>query len=931
MRLKLALKMPLLVVGATLAAGIGVALLDYRQAAQDAYRAAQDRLAAVLQARVEALADYRGQLQRDLQAQAASPFVVEAAERLALAWRDLGPEAATLLRGAYVERNPFPAPERSRLTEAAGTAAYGEAHRELHGQLRHWTERYGYRDLLLIDLDGNVVYSVRKQSDFGVNLNAPPARDGALAGAFREATAHIASGKQAFTDFARYPPAGDEPTGFAADAIFDAQGRPIGVLALELSLDRVNAIMRASTGLGRAGETMLLGQDLRLRAGSALDAAFLRPVAIDVLSRAAQGEAAVSVGRDEGRELLVAYAPIELMGMRWVVAVGANLAEVYAPIEAMRNRALLNGVGLAALVALIGFAATRMLVVRPLGQVMRAVRLLASGGHSAPVALPPRADEIGDLGRALSLLRDSLIERDALAAERQREALLIESARRFRTISETLAVAVVVADGGDGAIRYANPAALGMLHLAPKLPGQTRLGDFVATPGAAGRMVDLALKGGQYQARAELRRADGSSFPGEVSARFLEFDGDPCAVISIIDLSQQVEAQTEIERQRERIHQAEKLGALGSLLAGVAHELNNPLSVVVAQANLLEETVENPEILQRSGRIRAAADRCARIVRTFLAMTRQRPPTRSAVDVNQAVASTLELVAYPLRTAGIEVIRELGSGLPLVWADADQLGQVLTNLMVNAQQAMSNWDGPRRLVVATAIEGDGATLRIVVRDSGPGVPPEIKSRIFEPFFTTKPVGVGTGIGLSLCHGILAAHGGSIQLEDAPGGGASFVVRLPVGARAPAGAATLPAPLARVPGRQLLIVDDERDVGESLAEILRAAGHAATIVDSGAKALELLKGGARVDLVLSDVRMPDLDGPALYRRVVAMRPELAARFIMVTGDTLSQSVRDFLEETNLPCLEKPFNVVEVRQMVTEIADRASGALPRVAVA
>jgi two-component system NtrC family sensor kinase len=363
------------------------------------------------------------------------------------------------------------------------------------------------------------------------------------------------------------------------------------------------------------------------------------------------------------------------------------------------------------------------------------------------------------------------------------------------------------------------------------------------------------------------------------------------------------------------IHQREKLGALGSLLAGVAHELNNPLSIVVAQSMLLEEATVDPTIAKRIGRIRAAGERCARIVRTFLAMARQRPPSRSGVDMNQAVEAALDLLGYNLRTAGVELRRDLAPGLPAVWGDPDEISQVLTNLIVNAQQALSEWGGTRRVTVATRWLSADDIVEVSVVDSGPGVPAAIRSRIFEPFFTTKPVGVGTGIGLSVCHSIISAHGGTITIEDAPGGGAAFVVRLPTGKEAVAAAPAEEKARAEGKGARVLVVDDEPEVGETLAEILTGDGYRVERAESGGAALELLRAGT-YDAVLTDVRMPDVDGITLYQRLIQLEPTLARRVIVVTGDTLSGSVRSFLDNTGLACIEKPFVPADVRRVVAE---------------
>jgi C4-dicarboxylate-specific signal transduction histidine kinase len=252
----------------------------------------------------------------------------------------------------------------------------------------------------------------------------------------------------------------------------------------------------------------------------------------------------------------------------------------------------------------------------------------------------------------------------------------------------------------------------------------------------------------------------------------------------------------EVQRQREALLQAEKMAAFGSLLAGVAHELNNPLSIVLAGSLLLQEEAEEaaaPGLAAGADRVRVAAERCARIVRSFLAMARQQEARRRPVAVAPLVDGALELLAHGLRSDGIEVAREIPADLPVVLGDADQLHQILTNLVTNARQALEHHPAPRRLRIA-ARAADSA-VEVSVADNGPGVPAGLRGRIFDPFFTTKPVGAGTGIGLAVSRGIAEAHGGSLELAAAERGvgGARFVLRLPQAGATPAGSA--PAGLA----------------------------------------------------------------------------------------------------------------------------------------
>jgi two-component system NtrC family sensor kinase len=228
-------------------------------------------------------------------------------------------------------------------------------------------------------------------------------------------------------------------------------------------------------------------------------------------------------------------------------------------------------------------------------------------------------------------------------------------------------------------------------------------------------------------------------------------------------------AAAELTRQRESSYQREKLAALGSLLAGVAHELNNPLSVVVARAVMLEEQ-GYPASQAAALKIRTAAERCARIVRTFLAMARQQPPERGPVAINDVVTAALDMTVYTVRTSGIEVALDLAKDIPPILADADQLHQVLLNLIVNAQQLLQDRPGPRRIRVASRYDPDTRVIHIAVADNGPGIPEHLRARVFEPYFTTKPTGQGTGMGLAVSHGIVEAHGGTLRLDCPEMGG-----------------------------------------------------------------------------------------------------------------------------------------------------------------
>jgi two-component system NtrC family sensor kinase len=261
----------------------------------------------------------------------------------------------------------------------------------------------------------------------------------------------------------------------------------------------------------------------------------------------------------------------------------------------------------------------------------------------------------------------------------------------------------------------------------------------------------------------------------------------------------------------------------------------------------------------------------------------------------------------------VEVALDLAPDLPILWADPHQLHQVFVNLITNAQHALSQAPPPRRLTIAARHDPSRAALTVDVTDTGPGMPPEVRSRIFEPFFTTKPSGQGTGLGLSLCRGIIEEHGGTITVESAPGRGTVLRIELPVKPPPATAAAAPPRAAAVEPVRQksILIVDDEPDVAAVLADLLSGDGHRVGIAPNGARALEKLQAET-YDLIMSDLRMPELDGPSLYRTLAHQRHPLAQRFIFVTGDVLGEETRQFLEAPGVLCVSKPFDLEQVRR-------------------
>ncbi len=392
-------------------------------------------------------------------------------------------------------------------------------------------------------------------------------------------------------------------------------------------------------------------------------------------------------------------------------------------------------------------------------------------------------------------------------------------------------------------------------------------------------------------------------------------NGAPCEINGIhIDITERKRAEEELSKSRDALTQSEKLSSLGALLAGVSHELNNPLAAIVGQAEMLEEDARGTEFEVRAQRIRSAAERSARIVQTFLAMARQREPQRGHVDMNALIASALELTEYSLRTGGVAVRVIFGTNLPPVHGERDQLHQVLVNLIVNAQQAMDKGEAFEKVLTVRASLSQAGQVLVDVVDTGPGVPPEYGRKIFEPFFSTKKQGSGTGIGLSYSQGIVIAHGGSLTLEPSRNG-AHFRIELP-----PARDAEIivtpveTAPVETLPGRRrVLLVEDEPDVAETLRELIEREGFDVTLAGNGTEAFYALDK-ADFDILFSDLRMPLLNGRELFERLREIRPELVENMAFVTGDTVGDSMDDFLKNCGRPILEKPFTKAGIRAVI-----------------
>jgi two-component system NtrC family sensor kinase len=374
------------------------------------------------------------------------------------------------------------------------------------------------------------------------------------------------------------------------------------------------------------------------------------------------------------------------------------------------------------------------------------------------------------------------------------------------------------------------------------------------------------------------------------------------------------EDQTDRRRLQDRLIQSEKLSAIGQLIAGVAHDLNNPLTSVVGFADFLAEATDVPARIREPLRvIQQEAERASKIVKNLLSFAR-RQEARQVAALRPILEATVGLFRNNLSANTVPLVTEFEDNLPNLDLNATQIQQVFVNLIQNAAQSIAGSGRPGTIRIRARRWMDG--IAIDVADDGPGMATAIASQVFEPFFTTKPEDQGTGLGLSISQGIVKEHGGRITLTTAPGGGATFTVELP-GRVLTKERPAVPAEPDNTRPLHVLVVDDEPHILHYIRATLEAWGHSVVTASDGAAGLERAIAEP-FDLIISDLRMPRLSGREFFESLVRRNPEGARRVAFSTGDTVRGDTLDFLEAQGRPCLQKPFSLAELRGLLREAA-------------
>ena len=408
--------------------------------------------------------------------------------------------------------------------------------------------------------------------------------------------------------------------------------------------------------------------------------------------------------------------------------------------------------------------------------------------------------------------------------------------------------------------------------------------------------------------------------------RWLDWRCVPFVAKSLIyAIARDVTAAKDAEESRlnlqKRLVLADRMVSVGTLAAGVAHEINNPLSYVMANLELIVEEIRTLAGGSSSGRMkdleemaleaREGAERVRKIVRGLKTFSRTDDERRSVLDLTPSLELAINMAFNEIRHRA-RLVKDYGA-TPFIEADDARIGQVFINLLVNAAQAIPEGNAEANEIrIVTSTDARGWAV-VTIRDTGAGMPEDVRTRIFEPFFTTKSVGVGTGLGLSICHNIISGMGGEISVTSAVGRGTTFRVALPPApVQRLSEPAISPASSDVVRRGSVLVVDDEPAVGIALSRILRE--HEVTVLTSVKAALEVIESGRRFDVIFSDLMMPQMSGMDFYRELTRRSPDDAGRVVFVTGGAFTSVANEFLEQVGNERIEKPFTPKTVREMV-----------------
>ncbi len=496
--------------------------------------------------------------------------------------------------------------------------------------------------------------------------------------------------------------------------------------------------------------------------------------------------------------------------------------------------------------------------------------------------------------------------------ERKRaEEAMRESEAKFRNVFETSRDFMYISSPDGKIIDYNMSAKDFFGYSDEEIRGMSIL-DFYHNPDDRTDLIEkLKARGYVENYELKLKKKDGSLIDALANI-VVRTDSEG----NIVGFQGSVRDITQMRGLEQQLMQAEKLSGLGTMISGVAHELNNPLTAIMGNAEFLllrkttpADSIKSLEVILKE------SERAAKIITGMLTFARNHKQERRMTSINEIIMESYKLREYNLKVSNIDVRLSLAGDLPPTYADPYQLQQVFTNIINNAQDALSGKRGGSLAIRSYLKYG---ALVIELEDDGPGIAEEDLKRIFDPFFTTKEVGKGTGLGLSMAYGIIEEHGGRIDVESAPGRGAKFIVSIPVVGSRRKEKEVVIGKKTELTGKRILIVDDEEHIRGLLSAVLSANGHIVKTSSSGQEALALIEKES-FDAIIMDIKMPGMEGTELYAHIVNNYPGMGKRILFITGDTMNDDTQVFLKLTENKYIAKPFRIEALYTLLDEVLE------------
>ena len=606
----------------------------------------------------------------------------------------------------------------------------------------------------------------------------------------------------------------------------------------------------------------------------------------------------------------------EILG---AIVMESSMTEEEKAIRSEERGIALGMFGSLALAVLLLYGFLQKVIVRRIARLTSAARTVTEKGIPSEQGAVESGDEIGELAASFNQMIAALkqsqdgLEKEVAKRTEELEASkqqIEEYSRTLNSLVESMTDGVILLDP-EHRVTLCNPSGASFLRCLTEDAKEERLTHLGRTP--VKTLIDDVLRGGARAVSEVAFARDGSDRQFSVTISPVLGAGEQI-IGAVLDLREI----TEERRAQEQVFQASKLASIGELAAGIAHELNNPLTSVIGYSELLLMRELDPKVKEDLKRIYREGERARQIVQDLLLFARGQRAETSYFDLNRTIEDTVRLVRAQLELSNIRTVLELDREIPSFYGDVGQIQQIFLNLLQNAHDAIqSSGIGSEIRIVTRQVGGDRIAVQVI--DDGPGVSENVRQKIFDPFFTTKSPGKGTGLGLSIAYKIVQKHDGRISVRSKMNRGTQFLLEFPL--RSPAfemarsSEASDEIKEEKVPrSDRILVVDDEENVVYMISRALQADGYSVTVASDGRTALEMM-GAQPFDAITLDLKMPDVDGWDVYEELAQRRPDLLEKVIFITGDTARPHTQDFLEKSGRPYLVKPFKLAELKGVVS----------------